>query len=157
MSEPAFRPERVIAALNDARVRYVIVGGLAAAAHQVVRATRDLDVVPDPDAGNMRRLAVTLTALGAEHPIAGRLTADALARPVSFKLGTRFGDVQVLNRMAGVPSFAELDGARVLVAVAAGVNAPVCSLAHLRAMKRAAGRPRDLVDLAELDALHGPG
>jgi hypothetical protein len=32
---------------------------------------------------------------------------------------------------------------------------PVCSLQHLRAMKRAAGRPRDLQDLADLAAAHG--
>ncbi len=37
----------------------------------------------------------------------------------------------------------------------AGVPVPVCSLAHLRAMKRAAGRPQDLQDLADLAIAHG--
>jgi hypothetical protein len=36
-----------------------------------------------------------------------------------------------------------------------GVEAPICSLANLVAMKRAAGRERDLVDLADLEAAHG--
>lgn len=44
--EPAFAPERLVAALNGAGADYVIVGGLAVGAHGVVRATRDLDVVP---------------------------------------------------------------------------------------------------------------
>lgn len=113
--EPAFEPERVVAALNDAGARYVIVGGLAVGAHGVVRATRDLDLVCADEAENMTRVAGCLAALGAEHPVEERLTGAALARPARLKL---------------------------------------CSLAHLRSMKRAAGRPRDLAGLAELDEVH---
>lgn len=51
--EPTFEPDRVVAALNAARVEYVIIGGLAAGAHGVVRATRDLDIVAAPDQRNM--------------------------------------------------------------------------------------------------------
>jgi hypothetical protein len=58
--------------------------------------------------------------------------------------------------MEGVPSFDELRRDEIRVELALDAVAPVCSLAHLRAMKRAAGRPRDRVDLAELAALHGP-
>jgi hypothetical protein len=39
MPPPRFEPERLVAALNAADVAYVIVGGLAVAAHGVVRAT----------------------------------------------------------------------------------------------------------------------
>jgi hypothetical protein len=79
-----FAPERIVAALNDAGVAYVIVGGIAVAAHGVVRATRDLDLVPAPDAANLERLANALTELGAEHPVDARLEGSSLARPVSF-------------------------------------------------------------------------
>ena len=48
MNETRFAPERIVAALNATDVAYVIVGGLAVAAHGVVRATRDLDLVPEP-------------------------------------------------------------------------------------------------------------
>src|SRR4051812_35754544 len=95
-AEPRFEPERVVAALNEAGVRYVIVGGLAVGAHGVVRATRDIDVVPDHEPQNMGRLARALTRLGGEHPVHGDLTGDALARPVSMKLNTRAGEVHVL-------------------------------------------------------------
>jgi hypothetical protein len=47
MTEPTFAPERIVAALNAAEVAYVIVGGIAVAADGVVRATGDLDVVPE--------------------------------------------------------------------------------------------------------------
>lgn len=153
--EPAFAPERLVAALNAAQAQYVIVGGLAVGAHGVVRATRDLDIVCAPAEANMHRVAECLAALGGEHPVDGTLTGTSLARPVSFKVQTRYGDLQVLNRVAGVPPFDQLHADRILVTVSPGAIAPVCSLAHLRSMKRAADRPRDRADLAELDELHG--
>jgi hypothetical protein len=76
-------------------------------------------------------------------------------KPVSFKVQTNHGEVQVLNRMEGIPSFAELRRDQIRVEIASDAVAPICSLAHLRAMKRAADRPRDRVDLAELAELHG--
>jgi hypothetical protein len=154
-AEPVFEPDRVVRALNDEGVEYVVVGGLAVAAHGVVRATRDLDLVPAGNELNMDRLAQCLTALGGQHPIEELLTGAALARPVSFKVATRHGDVQVLNRMHGVPPFEQLQRDQMTVEIASDVLAPVCSLDHLRAMKRAADRPRDRVDLAELEELHG--
>ena len=155
MTKPTFAPERIVAALNADDVAYVLVGGLAVAAHGVVRATRDVDLVPEPSADNLDRLSYTLIRLGAEHPIEGTLTGASLARPVSFKLRTRFGDVQVLNRMPSVPPYAHLRERAITVELAAGATAVVCSLADLRAMKLASGRPRDLVDVAELDELNG--
>jgi len=154
--EPVFEPDRVVAGLNAAGVQYVIVGGLAVGAHGVVRATRDLDLVPAPDRQNMDRLAGCLQMLGGKHPIEGPLTGAALARPASFKVQTKHGEVQVLNRMDGVPPFPELQRDQIRVEIASDAIAPVCSLAHLRAMKHAAGGPRDRVDLAELAELHGP-
>ena len=154
-TEPIFEPDRLVAAFNAAQIEYVIVGGLAVGAHGVVRATRDLDLVAAPDQRNMDRLADCLQALGGEHPIQGPLTGAALARPASFKVQTKHGEVQVLNRMEGVPPFAELQRDQIRVEIASDAIAPVCSLAHLRAMKRAANRPRDRVDLAELAELHG--
>jgi hypothetical protein len=151
-----FAPERIVGALNAAGVRYVIVGGLAVGAHGVVRATRDLNLVADPTSENMDLLAAVLERLGGEHPISGSLTGEGLARPVSFTIETSAGEVHVLNRMPGTPAFDDLDAERILVEIDSGVDAPICALRHLRQMKRASDRPRDAVDLAELDALHGP-
>ncbi len=110
---------------------------------------------PERIVAGLNEAGVEYVIVGGRHPIEDALTGASLARPASFKLRTRHGDVQVLNRMPGTPPFHRLRDERLLVEIAPNVVAPVCSLAHLRAMKRAAGRPRDLVDLAELDALHG--
>lgn len=152
-----FAPELVIKALNQSGVRFVVVGGLAVAAHGVVRATRDLDLVPEPSPANLESLAEVLGQLGAEHPVADHLTGEALARPVSMKLRTDYGEVHVLNRMPGTAPFAELVADALIVELEPGVSAAICSLPHLRQMKRASTRPRDAVDLAELEALHGEG
>jgi hypothetical protein len=141
-----FEPERIVDALDRAGVRYVIVGGLAAGAHGAVRATRDLDIVPDGEPSNMAALAHVLDGLGGRHPVEG-----------SMKLETARREVHVLNRLPGTPAFRDLDRARILAEIDSGVDAPVCSLEHLRAMKRASDRPRDAVDLTELDELHGLG
>ena len=87
-AEPVFEPDRVVAALNAAGVEYVVVGGLAVGAHGVVRATRDVDIVPAPDRRNIDRLAGCLQSLGGEHPIEGPLTGASLVMPASFKVQT---------------------------------------------------------------------
>ena len=156
-ADATFEPERVVRVLNDAAVRYVIAGGLAVAAHGVIRATRDLDLVPHQDAANMEALAYALTTIGAQHPVLGRLSGESLARPVSMKVRTDAGEVHVLNRMPGTAPFGALEAAAIPVEIAPDIVAPICSLQHLREMKLASSRPRDAIDLAELDELHGPG
>lgn len=156
-AEGPFEPERVVEELNRAGIRYVVVGGLASGAHGVIRATRDLDLVPDPEPANMAALADLLRRIGASHPMELDLDGKSLSRPASMKLLTRHGEVHVLNRMPGTPPFARLEAESFHVEVDSNVEAPICSLRHLREMKSASTRARDAVDLAELDELHGPG
>jgi hypothetical protein len=106
--EGRFEPEVVIKSLHRGGVRYVVVGGLAVGAHGVVRATRELDLVPHPEPANLQTLAATLSGPGAEHPVDARLTGEALGRSVSMELRTRAGEVHVLNRMPGTAPFTEL-------------------------------------------------
>ena len=56
--------ETILGALNRARVRYLVVGGLAVVAHGYVRFTADLDLVLDPERESLRRAIYALTALG---------------------------------------------------------------------------------------------
>src|SRR4051794_3611662 len=62
-----FAPDELIAALADAGVEYVLIGGLAVGAHGFPRATKDLDIVPSPDKPNLKRLATLLRQLDAQH------------------------------------------------------------------------------------------
>lgn len=141
--------------LDDEGVRYVVVGGVAVGVHGYVRMTLDLDLVPDPERSNLERLVVALSRLGGTLPAAaGRRfdpAADAqpLRRGANVSLDTPLGGVDVVQRMPGIPSYDELSAAADTVQLG-GVSLLVCSLQHLRAMKRAAGRPQDQADLAAL-------
>ena len=66
-------------------------------------------------------------------------------------IATQLGDLDVVQGLEGVLPYAELRSQAIDVEIA-GVTIAICALEHLRTMKRAAGRPRDLVDLDDLDA-----
>jgi hypothetical protein len=155
-AEQEFDPEPILRALNDHGVDYIVVGGLAAAAHGVVRATADLDVVVDRSWDNAGRLAAALAELGAEDVTgAGTpLTVEVLVRRADRKLSTPHGALHVLHEVGGVPAFRQF-GSPELIRLG-DQTVPVANLADLRYMKRSADRPKDRVDLAELEDLHGP-
>lgn len=50
----------MVATLHDEGVRHVVIGGVAVAAHGFVRATADVDLVPDPGPDNLRALGSAL-------------------------------------------------------------------------------------------------
>jgi hypothetical protein len=74
-----------------------------------------------------------------------------LANGQQMAIDTDLGRLDVVQGLDGVPSFDELRP-RAAEAKVLGVNVAVCSVDDLRAMKRAAGRGQDLVDLENLDA-----
>lgn len=156
-----FDPEALLGCLRDAQVRFVIIGAVALGVHGVVRGTRDLDIVPGPDRDNLARLAAALRGLQARQlGVDAELLPnqptdpDGLAQGGSYQLETRLGRLDILQGSGVIPSFAELDRDAIEVRYA-GLELRVCSLAHLRQMKRVAGRPQDLRDLEDLEIAHG--
>jgi hypothetical protein len=142
-------------ALHQHQVRYVVIGGLAVAAHGYVRATKALDIVPDPDRDNLRRLANALIDLEAVVPPDDGQSFDHQRHGVSLRRGrnvtltTRFGGLDVVQRAPGVPSYEDLAGKAVETQLL-GVPVRICSLADLRQMKAARASERDLADLKGL-------
>lgn len=154
-AEARFEPEQILRCLNAHRVRYVIVGGFAVAAHGVVRATADLDLVVERSWENAEALERALRELEARD-LDGRadaLTREALVRRADRRLNTSHGELHLLHEVGGVPDYRELQPPAQFVLE--GERIQVAPLEALRAMKLAAGRDKDLVDLAELDALAG--
>lgn len=151
--EARFEPEAILTALNAFGVRYVVVGGFAVAAHGVVRATADLDLVVERSWANAESLATALRSIDARDLDDRRsaISRESLVRRVDRRILTRHGDVRLLNRVDAVPPYANLSPARVIVLD--GQRIPVASLDDLIAMKRAGGRAKDDLDLAELGAL----
>jgi predicted nucleotidyltransferase len=152
--------DELLRRLVAADVSFVLVGGFAVNAWGVVRGTKDLDVVVDPDRENLNRLAGMAEQLGGqvqtrETFVSSRFSMAALlARGNQVHIDTRLGPLDVVQGLAGVPSFHELRERAERVEIA-GVDVSVCSLDDLLAMKRAAGRTRDRADLEDLEAAHG--
>jgi Nucleotidyl transferase of unknown function (DUF2204) len=155
LSEPAF--DELLSRLAAADVKFVVVGGLAVNAWGVVRGTKDVDVVIAPETENLKRLAEVAVAanghvqqgeafLGSPFSI-----ASALASGEQVAIETDLGRLDVVQGLEGVPGFEELR-AEATKAEVLGVPVFVCSKVHLEAMKRAAGRTRDLADLEDLEA-----
>jgi len=153
--------EAIVRALNDAGIRYLMVGGLAVNAHGYARMTRDVDLVIQLEPSNTERGLRAL--LDAGYRLMIPEPPEAFADPAKREAWRRDKGMIVLklwsdeHRRTPVDVFAyepfpfdrEYEAA-VWVEVAPGLKAPVVSLPTLLQMKREAGRPRDLDDINEL-------
>lgn len=164
-----FEPDDLLLALTHARISFIVIGGVAVGVHGFTRATKDLDIVPDPATDNLERLARLLLELKAQHVGVGDFSPEEfpydptdpehLAEGANFRLETSHGPMDIMQWVAGVDAdlaYNELAPHAVAVQFR-GNQVRVCSLDHLRAMKRAAGRPQDLEDLNRLGAGQAPG
>jgi hypothetical protein len=148
--------ERILAALAEHSVDYVIVGGLAVQTHGHVRTTVDIDVYPRPAPANLERLAAALRALDGRvlNPGGDALEIDAatLPRATLWQFETRHGAIDVLHDAPGAPPYDELRE-RALEVQLGDLTLAVAGRDDLISMKRASGRPVDLEDLATLTEL----
>lgn len=158
MSRPAGLRE-LLEQLLAADVRFVLVGGLAVNAWGYLRATRDIDIVPDPDVENLDRLARLLEGLDGKVEVdGGRLASSAIS--TFLKAGDRTlvtmdaGSVDVLQGLPQIPSYERLRADAKPVDLD-GIRVSVCSLDALLDMKRASTRARDRDDVEALETLDG--
>ena len=158
--------ETIIGSLNQAGARYLIVGGLAVVAHGFVRFTADIDNVLEPDPNAMRRAIAALSALGyrPRAPVPFEQFADADKRATwarekaltGFSVCSAQHPATEIDLVVEAPfAFERAYAAADRFEVATGVEATFVGRADLIAMKRKAGRPQDLKDVAELESGRG--
>ena len=150
----------VLGALNRARVRYVVVGGVAVALQGHLRATVDLDIVLDLVPDNTRNAIDALTAIGLQPrlPVAASDFANEEIRQawvdqrnlIVFSMWNPKNAAVEVDLFAAPPiEPSELIGSADLLPLG-DIVVPVASRHHLIAMKKIAGRPQDLADIAAL-------
>lgn len=149
--------ERLLACLTRYGVEYVVIGGIAAVLWGSPRSTFDLDVCPGTDRGNLEALGKALTELqarlrGIEEDVPFHADAASLARVEVLTLDTLAGPLDVLMRPDGSASYERLRKGATRVDIGS-LSVLVASIDDLVAMKRAAGRPKDEVDVEELEAI----
>lgn len=145
---------RILHDLNEAGIRYVLIGGIALIRHGVVRATRDIDAVFDPAPENVDRIRALIARWEATRPDGSPVPTEGISGDRSIHLATPHGDLDLVAEKLASAKFDQLL-ARAETRKVDGIEAPICSLADLVNMKRAVGRERDLADLADLEAAHG--
>jgi predicted nucleotidyltransferase len=161
VSRQPLRLRLLLERLREADVDFVLVGGLAVNAWGYLRATRDVDLVPDPSPENLARLDALLVTLGGKVEVGDRLLESSAIRTF-LRTGDRtlvltdLGRIDVLQGLPQVPTFSMLDERAAEVDLD-GLVVKVCSLDDLLAMKRASDRPRDRDDLEALEAARDGG
>ena len=135
--------------LISRRVRFVLVGGHAVAAHGEPRLTEDLDVFVEPRLANATRLRDALSAFGFGTDLP---PARELAIPGKiWMLGRKPWRIDVLTKIDGV-TFRQAWRGRVRVDFGPG-SLSVIGRKDLIANKRASGRDKDLRDVAILESM----
>lgn len=143
--------------LAEHGVRFSVIGGVALIARGVQRSTEDLDVAYARDRDNLKRL---VSALAPIHPRLRGVPADlpfvfdeiTLRSGLNFTLDTDLGPLDLFGEVPGLGTFEHVDAASSEIEVD-GVRLLALTLDGLERAKRAAGRPKDLVDLGYIRLL----
>lgn len=160
--------EAITRALDEADVRFIVVGGLAVVAHGYGRQTQDLDIVVQLQPEHVLGAFQALAALGYRPRVP--VTAEGFADPEQRARWIEHKGMTVLNfhsdQHAATPvdvfvsepfDFDEEYRLALVEEIAPGAPMHIVRLSTLLQLKRKAGRPQDLADIAELSLLHGQG
>ncbi len=148
---------RLIKLLNDYGVEFILVGGLAGWAHGSSRATNDVDIVYRRTENNLARLANALQPMhpylrGAPPGLPFKFDAQTLNHGLNFTLSTDIGAIDLLGEIAGGGSYEMLLEHSSILRVF-GNDCRCLNIDKLIEVKRAAGRPKDLEAIAELEII----
>jgi hypothetical protein len=137
----------MLAALSEAGADFMVIGAHAVAVHARPRATGDLDIWIRPTPENAERVWSALVAFGA--PLHELTREDLASDDVVFQIGVAPNRIDILTTIGGV-SFEQAWPRRTTVELW-GLTVLVIGREDLIKSKKAAGRPRDLADIAELE------
>lgn len=150
-------PTSLLVRLADATVDFVVIGAIAVVAHGHIRTTRDLDITYATEPENLEALGRALVALDARLRGVAEVVpfvpdGRTLRGAELLTLETAAGSLDLLAAPPGAPPYAELK-ARAEPIEIEGRPVLIAAIDDLLAMKRSAGRPRDLEDIEALEAI----
>lgn len=139
------------------QVEIVIVGGVAATVHGAGLLTNDLDVCYARTPPNLERLANALKSVnarlrGAPDNLPFVLDSETLRHGLNFTFTTDIGNLDLLGEVRGVGGYQEVHAGS-LTYDFFGYQFRVMDLGKLIIAKQAAGRPKDLIAIPELEAI----
>ena len=149
--------ERILSGLRLVEVSFIIIGGVAATVHGSARLTSDVDIVYERSLPNIARLVEAMAPLkpylrGAPAGLPFRFDVETVRRGLNFTLTTDAGPVDVLGEITGVGDYEAVWAVSEDVSLYGTVYRCI-NLDALIVSKRAAGRPKDLEAVAELELI----
>jgi len=149
--------EQFLPRLSSCGVNYILIGGGAAIAHGLARATYDVDIIYERSPENLAALVEAMRDLnpyyrGAPPGLPFTFDVPTLDSGLNFTLTSDWGDIDLLGEVAGNGSYGTLIKYVDMLELF-GHQIAVVTLPKLIALKRAAGRPKDFESIAELEAL----
>jgi len=153
----------VFRALNKAKIKYVVAGGVAVVLHGYQRLTQDLDLIVFLEKENLDRFYEALRKIGygPKVPVTKEQFIDEKERKkwqkekgmIVFSFVYKDPPFPIIDMFVDEPfSFEILYKKRVEVRIGA-VDVPLISIQHLKKLKKKAARPQDLIDIVQLEAI----
>ncbi len=158
MSEQPAGLRGVLRSLQKNGVDFVLFGAGAMVFYGYVRNTEDLDIVVDPSEENIRRVhdwLVSIDARLARRPSRqfGERERWQMLKGSNATVLTKFGQIDVVQRIEGMPPFSTLAAECELYQSREGMEIPVMSRATLIELKRRRGSALDLADVEALEQI----
>ena len=149
--------ERLLGALSDRGVAFILIGGVAARAHGSARITQDVDVSYARSPENLSLIVKALAPFdpylrGAPRGLPFEWSVTTLKAGLNFTLTTTAGDIDLLGEIVGGGRYEDLAPHAIAIPIF-GRDTLLLDMPWLIQVKRAAGRPKDLEVIAELEAL----
>lgn len=149
--------DKLLPLLVSGNIKFILIGGVAGNIHGSARLTFDVDIVYDRNKANLERMVAFLKPLapylrGAPPGLPFKLDLPTLRNGLNFTLTTKLGDLDLLGEVVGGGNYKALLP-HTFTVEAFGVKFRCVDLPTLIKLKRAAGRPKDLESIAELQAL----
>jgi len=155
--------EEVFRKLADRKVKYVVAGGVALVLHGVVRLTADLDLIVELSTENLRKFITAINELGykPKPPVNAEDFIDPLNRKAwkkekgmeVFSFYHPKMQMNLIDIFVNEPiRFNEIES-EIVMFKARGIEIPVISKKHLKALKRKANRPQDIADIEALEEI----
>ncbi len=149
--------ERCLNILRDEQVEFVVIGGVAGAAHGSTAVTFDLDICYARSAANLERLVRALAPFHprlrdapSDHPF--KFDLETVRQGLNFTLTTDLGDLDLFGEVAGLGGYEQTRASSISLELY-GRPCLLLSLDGLIQSKRASNRPKDKLAVLELEAL----
>ncbi len=148
---------KILQRLHAEATEFIVVGGMAMVSYGSATITGDLDVCYQRAAVNCERLVRALQPLkprlrGASPDLPFQWDVRTLRNGLNFTLTTDAGDVDLLGELSGVGGFEQLLPEAEAMDIA-GQRTLIIGLDQLIRAKRAAGRPKDIIHVQELEEI----